>query len=229
MTSPGNVINRRREGLLPLAWAAILLCATVASPCSPANAQSSCHSRKGAAVNPWKLPKVTFPASKNSLPSPDHRYVLKNVDSVNERPPHTIWLVENDTGRRAKTYQYSRWVNVFWSPYSNAFVINDFYASDDSKVMLFVLGKKPTITNVSKNLEQFLSGRRESRLLRGYPTFVYATRWINRDTIEIRLQGFAGTTSTGEYREPFEQCFFYRIAEHSFTQHRWPAAEQNNR
>jgi len=164
-------------------------------------------------VDPWRHPPITFPSSSNALSSPDGQYVLKNVDSDFDEPAHSIYLVDVRTGHQRLLYSYGRWVNAVWSPSSRAVAINDFYAADDSRPLLFVLSPGFEEIDLWKQLERWGKSNGNTRKdPRGYPVFKYVSKWLTEDEFILTVIGFGGVGPNG-YTQPFEYRYRYRLRE----------------
>jgi len=180
---------------------------------------------------PWEqLPAYTFPRiGRNTLTSPNGRYVLENVDG---RPPapgdpelrdwHKIYLIDTKRHTSELLYQYGRCVNVLWSPSSEAIAVNDFYASDDSISMLFVLTPKLERINLGKTFLDAPAPPKDRELVRdGYPVFKFVARWPDSKSLLFEITGYAEADETG-FKDPFEFVYVYRIGG-SFVRENWRA------
>jgi hypothetical protein len=79
-----------------------------------------------------------FPGKPSALPSPDGRYVLRNVDSPKGPGPyHTIYLEDRHTGKKRKVYEYERSASVVWAPDSRRFAVNDYLGSNVSEAYIY--------------------------------------------------------------------------------------------
>ncbi len=173
-----------------------------------------------ATLNPWEqLPPVTFPrAGQNKLASPDGRYLVENVDGSPPRQGdrvlkdwHTIYLIDTKGNARKTLYRYGRWLNILWSPSSGAFVVNDFYVSDDSHCILFILKPKLVRIDLVETLAKSLKpGTLQDLVTGGYPVFKFAVKWRHAESLLLKVTGFGDVDETG-FHHPFVYLFLYRL------------------
>ncbi len=182
-----------------------------------ANGAAAAQRRKGVVESdPWEqLPHVSFPGSRNRLASPNRHYLLENVDCDDcdsaTTYPHTIYLIDTKRHARRMLYHYGRWVNVLWSPSSQAVAINDFCAADDSRSVLFVLGPRLKRIDLSKTLLMTLRPGTDYHLLSGgYPVFKFVVRWLDSRSLLFKATGFAEAGSSG-FKRPFTLIYAYRV------------------
>jgi len=165
-----------------------------------------------AEIDPWSKPLPTFPSGPQAtLPSPDRRYELQNVDSDTQEPAHSIFLLDRKTGQRTLLYQYGRWVNVLWSPSSSAIVVNDFFGSDDSTSVLILVSPRLKRLNLWKLLLKSKAVTSKMRRdFQGYPVFKCAVGWFSADRLVFRVAGFREAGPTG-FKNPFAYSFSYQL------------------
>jgi hypothetical protein len=102
-------------------------------------------------------------------------------------------------------------VNVLWSPSSEALVVNDIYASDDSRSMLFVLTPEVHLTNLGELLLGARIPAKERELMQdGYPVFKFVTRWLDSESLLFKVSGYAEVDEKG-FKDPFTFVYLYRL------------------
>src|SRR5512142_2647201 len=85
---------------------------------------------------------VDFPGTGEAFASPNGRFVIRNVN----RDPsptafsgsfHALWLRDAATGKERKLCDYLRHVQVAWNSRSDRILVNDYWASNESRLLIF--------------------------------------------------------------------------------------------
>jgi hypothetical protein len=93
-----------------------------------------------------------FPGTRSALVSPNHRYILRNVDNLDDpqQPVHSIFLIDKRTGEKRKVYEYGRRATVLWSPNRRRFALNDYLGSNVSETYVIAIdGSTPKLDVVT--------------------------------------------------------------------------------
>jgi hypothetical protein len=165
-----------------------------------------------AAKPPGGSGNASFPHDNVSW-SPDARFVANNVNDspVDPRSPHSVFLTDMKTGQRWLLYSYPRKVDLMWSPASNALVINDWTANDQSQCLVFVLTPQRDQIDLR---EEFLKSRRpdrEKKLTtdrRDYDdNYAHSLRWLNGNTLLFAFDG-----RSADRRHSFQLIYEYKLS-----------------
>lgn len=165
----------------------------------------------------WSPPPNGFPGSDNRIKSPDGRYVLRNVDYPAGKDTvenwHSIFLLDRKTDREKLFYKYERWVDILWRPSSDALILNDHWASNESRVVLFLLS--PCFKRIDVG-EQLLRSNRPEQEKQSIETadhvYPHAAKWLDRETVLLRITGYNGVDPDG-----FTLVYLYNVEKSSFT------------
>ena len=130
--------------------------------------------------------------------SPDGRYIIENRDEDNHEPAHSLTLLKIDDGSEVKIFEYRRHIDVLWSPLSDAFVINDYEASDSSHPVLFLVRSYSRPIDLRAELLKFLRSKgEESHLVGNQHAYIVARRWIDRHRNPLSFNRIWRFESTG--------------------------------
>ncbi len=154
------------------------------------------------AEGPKRTQLIRFPGPPNIARSPDGRYALENVDS----PPHELYLrnAREQTGRLL--YRYTRNVSVLWRNDSAAFVLNDFYASNQSNSYVYLLAELDHPIDIYKELRRKLTSDRERKtIFENDHVYMEGVRWLDSGKLKLDICGHGEVDKNGfllvyEYR-----------------------------
>ena len=150
-----------------------------------------------------------FPGTKSETKSPDGRYTIQNRDRENTEPAHVLFLLDRRNGSKTLIQSYDRSVDIFWSPKSDAFVINDHEGSDSARPLLYSLPWNDTKIDLLEKLKVFLRGRHQENLVVGNDhVYLLARRWINSRELLCRLEAYGEASHTGS---GFTGYYLYEI------------------
>jgi hypothetical protein len=154
---------------------------------------------------------VHFPGSESEAKSPNHQYIIQNLDYEKMEPAHVLVLLDTRSGSKTKIHSYDRHVDILWSPRSDAFVINDYEGSDSARPILYSLPWNGKKTDLLETLTVFLRRRHEESLvLKNDHVYFSVRRWINSHELLCRLEAYGGASPTGS---GFKGQYVYRIGE----------------
>jgi hypothetical protein len=148
----------------------------------------------------WGEQFATFP-EKRELPSPDGRYVIRNVDA-NPAPQqfsgvfHSLFLEERATGRSRKLCDYVRRVAVAWSA-GNRIIVTDYTNQRNSRVLVFAADEsfEPVVID-KRNLEATLPDSQRVYLSKNDHAFVEASS-LQGDALVFRVWGYGAQNANG--------------------------------
>ena len=143
--------------------------------------------------------KTSFPGAKSKARSPDGRYVIRNDDD-------SLSLIDSESGKQTRFYDYRRHVDVLWSPRSNAFVINDHEGSDSTKPLLFPLPWRDARIDLWEKLIPFLKSHGEAHFaLENHHVYFTVEKWLNGQQMLCKLSGY------GEVDDLFTRYYVYDV------------------
>ena len=138
--------------------------------------------------------KQKFPSEKDTLYSSDRKYAIINVDAANNEKQHKIILKEISSGKEWKIIEYSRHVEVVWSPNSKAIAITDFSGSNHSNTYIFIVGDNLTKINLEEELSKL--NHLKKHLVRNDHVYIKARKWV-RDEMEISVEVYGDNDPNG--------------------------------
>lgn len=154
---------------------------------------------------------IHFPGPQSETTSPDHRYIIQNVNSDGMEPAHVLSLLDTKNGSKVKIHSYDRHVDLLWSPQSDAFVINDYEGSDSARPLLYSLPWNGRKTDLLEELTDFLRGRHEEKLvLKNDHVYLSVRRWNNPNELLCRLEAYGEASPHGS---GFKGYYTYKIGE----------------
>lgn len=155
--------------------------------------------------------RIHFPGAESEAKSPNHQYIIQNLDYEKTEPAHILVLFDTKSGSKTKIHSYDRHVDILWSPRSDAFVINDYEDSDSARPILYSLPWDDKKTDLLETLVVFLRGRQEENLvLKNDHVYFSVRRWINSHELLCRLEAYGEESPTGS---GFKGQYVYRIGE----------------
>jgi hypothetical protein len=149
--------------------------------------------------------KISFPSAQSEAKSPNGRYLIRNLDDEKQEPAHNLRLINTTNGLATKIYSYGRHVDILWSPASNAFVVNDYEASNASRPVLFVEPWTAPV-DLRQKLVDFLSARHEGGFLENDHVYISVEKWINAGEILCKATGYGEVNAKG-----FSKHYIYKI------------------
>jgi hypothetical protein len=153
-----------------------------------------------------------FPGAVRQLPSPTGSFLLvnKNLD-LSHDPPHRLALVDQRSSRTIWSHGYERSAEAGWSEDGELLVINDFYASDFSRVFVVRIDKKDRVhvVDVSAALEK--SGLATKELKRADHCYLEALRWLAADRLLVHLWGYGTILPNETHGLAFSHCYEYTV------------------
>jgi len=148
----------------------------------------------------WGEQFATFPESRE-LPSPDGRYVIRNVDA-NPAPQqlsgvfHSLFLEEPSTGRSRKLYDYVRRVAVAWSA-GNRIIVTDYTSQKNSRALVLAADESFEPVVIDKpSLEAALPAGQRACLSKNDHVFVEASS-LQGDALVFRVWGYGAQDANG--------------------------------
>ncbi len=149
---------------------------------------------------------VEFPGRLCSVPSPDGRYLVLNIDREVDSQVrylgdnHALYLIDLKASRLTRIHPYGRHAKVLWSGSGSALVINDYVGSDFSDAILFVV---PGVAGTSIGVELRKSAQGK-RIFSNHHVYIEAVEWGPSDTLTIRVHGYGDSDPNG-----FEHWYQY--------------------
>ena len=141
---------------------------------------------------------ASFPSRTTKSKSPNGRYVIQNIDYDNRDPAHDIVLLDTKNGTKTTIQSYERGVDVFWSPQSDAFVINDHEGSDSTRPFLYSLPWTGSKIDLLEKLTDFLRTRKEEKVVLGNDhVYFSAKRWMDAHELLGRLEAYGEASPHG--------------------------------
>jgi hypothetical protein len=159
--------------------------------------------------------KATFPGTQSETRSPDGRYTIRNADDGSQVPAHTLTLIENADSTKVKIYSYLRHVDVLWAPTSNAFVVNDYDTSDESRPILFTAPWTNSYVDLRDKLVEYLRSRDAARSVLGnHHVYFSAEKWLSGTEVLCKVTGYGDVNPQG-----FSKQYVYELGQ-GFRPHR---------
>jgi hypothetical protein len=154
---------------------------------------------------------VHFPGSESEAKSPNHQYIIQNLDYEKMEPAHVLVLLDTRSGSKTKIHSYDRHVDILWSPRSDAFVINDYEGSDSARPILCSLPWNDKKTDLLERFTVFLRGRHEENLiLKNDHVYFSVRRWLNPQELLCQLEAYGEASPNGSV---FKGLYVYRIGQ----------------
>jgi hypothetical protein len=154
---------------------------------------------------------IHFPNAGSQTISPDHRYVIRNVDHESSEPAHDLVLIDKRSGTETKIHSYDRHVDILWSPRSDAFTINDYEGSDSAKPLLCALPWTNRKADLLGDLTEFLRRQhKEDLVLKNDHVYFTVRRWVNSRELLCRLEAYGQASPRGS---GFQGLYIYRIGQ----------------
>ena len=151
--------------------------------------------------------QISFPGAKTETKSPDGRYAVSNIDDVHAQPAHILMLIDSQSGKHSKIYEYGRHVDVLWSPASNALAINDYGGSDFTRAVLLMLPSGQKQDDLWDELIKFLRSQGEARIaLENAHVYLTVEKWFNDHELLCKLTGYGPASPKG-----FTKHYVYAI------------------
>jgi len=158
-----------------------------------------------------KAQKTSFPGTRSETTSPDGRYTIRNADDGSQVPAHTLTLIDNRDGAATKVYSYARHVDVLWAPTSNAFVVNDYEGSDESRPILFTAPWTNQPVDLREEMLEYLRSRHEARSVLGNGhVYFSAKKWLSGNEVLCNVTGYGDVNPKG-----FTKHYVYKLG-HGF-------------
>lgn len=147
---------------------------------------------------------TSFPGEQKTCPSPNGNFKLRYalLESLSKaqiaagKSPLRLFLqatrTKNDLPLKVLSTgdnSFSREVRVLWSPNSKAFVLNDYIGSGTIESYLYLTSEPTRPIDIRKALQQRLPDK--TPFLANTWLFVYATKWINGDEVEISVESLS--------------------------------------
>jgi len=137
---------------------------------------------------------VRFQGAIQSLPSPNRRLAVINVDPDHGDDMHSLVLIDTATGRRRLLHRYPRWVAVLWSPDSQWVAVTDYSGSDESTVLVYASATLKMI-DLRKYFERHSKVIRT--LLMNHHSYVVGTRFTDSSGIRVNINGYGDQAPRG--------------------------------
>ncbi len=127
---------------------------------------------------------ILYPESSRNLDSPDKNYYIY-VRENNAEPFHSAFLFSKAGGESLKIVDFSRHIDVAWSPDSLMFYVNDYIGSDFATCRIFGVNGKEYADIVS-----FLKRKYEKFFLKNDHIYGVCKKWTNDGVVvELSLHG----------------------------------------
>lgn len=148
--------------------------------------------------------QTRFPGSRSQATSPAGRYAVINVEA--DHPPyHCLKLRNRESREETPLHCYSRHVQVFWSPGGERLVVNDFYASNQSRSLLFTPGDK-ILVDLRVALFEALPPHEKNSFASDHHTYIEAMRWKDHSTVLVKIWGYGDNHQKG-----FSRIYEYSV------------------
>jgi hypothetical protein len=147
-----------------------------------------------------------FPGPKTELKSPHGRYLVKNIDTVDE-PYHALMLKDTKTGAVRTLCAYGRSVSVVWSPDGKKLVVNDELGSDYSKSLIFFVDQDSPPRDVGAELLQSLKNSPDQEsVAHNQHVYIAISRWQGNNAVKLKVWGSGKVDPKG-----FSRLYLYSI------------------
>lgn len=144
---------------------------------------------------------VRFPGKETKFLSPNGRYVLINVDSIEEKDVsrlgdnHALYLRDLKHNKEDKIYSYGRYVDVLWSLKGGWLLINDHGGSDYTNSIIFPVSNKGRPVDVKEELRK-REGDNKS-IFGNHHVYIEGTEWLSENRLKIRVSGYGDVDPGG--------------------------------
>jgi Tol biopolymer transport system component len=140
---------------------------------------------------------ISFPGEKPEVLSPNGKFIIYNIDSLNMSPNHILVLIDKRNKLNiSKLYGYSRSVDVSWSPDGTKFLLNDHGGSDFTNCFIYALDNSIAIINIkdeAKKKEPYL----HNMLRENHHAYIEGVEWINNMEIKLKAHGYGDKSPDG--------------------------------
>jgi hypothetical protein len=146
------------------------------------------------------------------IPSPTGTYVLRSVGFPNEDPANRLILDDKKTGVAIHVYSYRRGIWAAWASDERHFVLNDYFASDESDCVVFAIDDdhvaytslRPRLAAQVPKMKYFMTHG---------DNFLDAVGWLNSRVLVLKFYGSYGAP----HLTSFEYWFNYNSQTGLFT------------
>ena len=147
---------------------------------------------------------ISFPGAERARCPGEVRY-----DVVYRVPPpphdnHQLALQDRRDGKETPLLAFDRHAEVLWSPDCTALAVTDWYGSDASRVLVYVVPGTAPVADVGHAIERQL-GRLPS-LFGNHHVYLQAVAWPDATTLRVRANGYGEVNPNG-----FEAFFRYQL------------------
>jgi hypothetical protein len=139
--------------------------------------------------------KEQFPSGKDTVYSPDRKFVIQNFDPDSTERQHRIFLKDVSSGKQWELMQYNRHVEVAWSPNSTSIAVTDFDGSNHSGAYVFFVDKRKDPVNIEKELLR--STRLKDHLVKNDHVYIKVQKWLSSTKMEIAIEAYGDNDPHG--------------------------------
>ncbi len=144
-----------------------------------------------------------FPDGANAAIAPNQALRLYSVDHEDAEPNHTLLLTVSATQATEKVLDFDRYVEVAWSPNSQAFFVTDYAGSDQANCFVF---KFPPLSRMDVT-PRLLQLSPEKNLFKNHHLYIKCTRWKDARHVEVDVSGYGDQHPRG-----FKRHYILEIA-----------------
>ena len=137
-----------------------------------------------------------FPNEGIGLPSPQGQYIVESIDQ-DDIPNHRLVLRETTSGEVTELIEYSRYVDVAWSPRGVWLFINDYAGSNLTDCYVLEVVNSKVVRRIDI-IEELRSSGYSSSKLGALHLYVAGIRWQSENRLRLEVSG---------YDEPFPRGF----------------------
>jgi hypothetical protein len=146
--------------------------------------------------------------------SPSGKFALATVSFANRRMAHMLILVNLRTNDLQRVKDYRRGVEVAWSPDNTHFLVNDYFASDESDCYIY---DRDTL-RATRLLTLLVAALPETKKFLQYdPHYLMCESWISNRALVVHFFGWGGDTPSGfDYLLRYDGARSFTIISKSF-------------